>query len=76
MAAGTVTEGVEYGPQDHTYLHLDTPAYPMHWAILLRLGKGRSATWTRSASGSPNVPAGTTCSGPRWSAGAGASRRW
>ncbi|MFT3716332.1 MAG: wax ester/triacylglycerol synthase family O-acyltransferase [Gordonia sp. (in: high G+C Gram-positive bacteria)] len=28
---------IDLGPQDHTYLHLETPARPMHWAMLLRL---------------------------------------
>jgi len=31
---------IEFGPQDHTYLHLDTPSSPMHWAMLLKLGDG------------------------------------
>ncbi|MFT4200456.1 wax ester/triacylglycerol synthase domain-containing protein [Gordonia sp. (in: high G+C Gram-positive bacteria)] len=31
---------ITLGPQDHTYLHLDTPDRPMHWAMLLRLGAG------------------------------------
>ncbi|GAA3036565.1 hypothetical protein GCM10010528_16570 [Gordonia defluvii] len=31
---------IALGPQDHTYLHLDTPSRPMHWALLLQLGAG------------------------------------
>lgn len=31
---------ITLGPQDHTYLHLDTPARPLHWAMLLTLGAG------------------------------------
>ncbi len=34
MSDGAIT----LGPQDHTYLHLDTPGRPMHWAMLLKLG--------------------------------------
>lgn len=31
---------IRLGPQDHTYLHLDAPGRPMHWAMLLELGPG------------------------------------
>ncbi|QKT05895.1 diacylglycerol O-acyltransferase [Gordonia sp. X0973] len=33
-----VHAAIELGPQDCTYLHLDTPRAPMHWAMLLELG--------------------------------------
>ncbi len=33
------TEEIVFGPPDHTYLHLDTPQHPMHWAMLLELGE-------------------------------------
>ncbi|MFD2394837.1 hypothetical protein ACFSSF_15100 [Dietzia aerolata] len=31
------TPSITYGPPDHTYLHLDTPSRPMHWAMLLEV---------------------------------------
>ncbi|GAB08200.1 hypothetical protein GOARA_004_00400 [Gordonia araii NBRC 100433] len=30
---------ITLGPQDQTYLHLDTPSRPAHWAMLLELGE-------------------------------------
>lgn len=34
--ATTATPGpTEFGPPDHTYLHMDTPSRPMHWSMVL-----------------------------------------
>lgn len=35
--AADTADVVTLGPQDHTYLHLDTKSRPMHWAMLLEL---------------------------------------
>lgn len=40
MTAAAPVEPIVFGPPDHTYLHLETRAHPMHWAMLLELGAG------------------------------------
>lgn len=34
----------DFGPPDFTYLHMDTPSRPMHWAMVLEVGPGEPLT--------------------------------
>lgn len=40
VVAGLSTPSTELTPPDHTYLYMDTPSRPMHWAMVLELGEG------------------------------------
>ncbi|MGJ0120141.1 wax ester/triacylglycerol synthase domain-containing protein [Williamsia sp. MIQD14] len=40
VATDAAAGPTEYGPPDFTYLHMDTPARPMHWSMVLEIAGG------------------------------------